>query len=69
MTTPQNTPVGKHAAPQGTGPQETRPGNGNGQGGVPLVRLVNARKRYGAVIALSDITMEVGRRRGHLRAG
>ena len=27
---------------------------------MPLVRLVNAGKRYGAVIALSDITMEVG---------
>src|SRR6266536_2730561 len=27
--------------------------------GPPLVRLVNAGKRYGAVIALSDITMEV----------
>ena len=52
MTTPQNTPVGKHAA------QDT-PQAGNG-GGVPLVRLVNAGKRYGAVIALSDITLEVG---------
>ena len=55
MTTPQNTPAGKHRA------QETPPaGQGNGNGGVPLVRLVNAGKRYGAVIALSDITMEVG---------
>jgi ABC-type sugar transport system, ATPase component len=27
---------------------------------VPLVRLVNAGKRYGAVIALHDINMEVG---------
>ena len=55
MTTPQNTPVGKHRAQEGT-----PAGNGNGNGGVPLVRLVNAGKRYGAVIALSDITMEVG---------
>ncbi len=31
----------------------------NGNGGPPLVRLVNAGKRYGAVIALHDITMEV----------
>ena len=68
MTTPQNTPVGKHAAPRA---QQTsqRAQAGHGNGGVPLVRLVNASKRYGAVIALSDITLEVGRRRGHLRAG
>ena len=52
MTTPQNTPVGKHAAPQDTAQA--------GRGGAPLVRLVNAGKRYGAVIALQDITMEVG---------
>jgi simple sugar transport system ATP-binding protein len=52
MSTPQETPTGKHHAPEpaaaGTG---TR---------VPLVRLVHAGKRYGAVIALSDINMEVG---------
>ncbi len=53
MSTPQNPPVGKHAAPQDTPPAR------NGKGGPPLVRLVNAGKRYGAVIALSDITMEV----------
>jgi simple sugar transport system ATP-binding protein len=62
MSTPQNTPAGKHHAPdtgsQDTGPKQTA--SGNGQGGVPLVRLVNASKRYGAVIALSDITLEVG---------
>ena len=55
MTTPQNTPAGKHRA------QDTpSAGQGNGKSRVPLVRLVNASKRYGAVIALSDITMEVG---------
>ena len=53
MSTPQNTPVGKHAAPKGATPAR------NGNGGPPLVRLVNAGKRYGAVIALHDITMEV----------
>ncbi len=53
MNTPQNTPVGKHAAPEGATPAR------NGNGGPPLVRLVNAGKRYGAVIALHDITMEV----------
>ncbi|MGH3175097.1 MAG: sugar ABC transporter ATP-binding protein, partial [Streptosporangiaceae bacterium] len=55
MTTPQNTPAGKHRAQEGA-----PAGQGNGHGGVPLVRLVNASKRYGAVIALSEITMEVG---------
>jgi simple sugar transport system ATP-binding protein len=49
MSTPQDAPTGKHHAPPA----------GNGRSGVPLVRLVNAGKRYGAVIALSDITMEV----------
>jgi simple sugar transport system ATP-binding protein len=39
-------------------PQETPPARA-GNGGPPLVRLVNAGKRYGAVIALHDITMEV----------
>jgi simple sugar transport system ATP-binding protein len=38
-------------------PQVTPARNGNG--GPPLVRLVNAGKRYGAVIALHDITLEV----------
>ena len=56
MSTPQETPTGKHHAPEpATAP--ARAGNGTG---APLVRLVNAGKRYGAVIALSDITMEVG---------
>ena len=50
MSTPQETPTGKHHAPPA----------GNGRSGVPLVRLVNAGKRYGAVIALHDINMEVG---------
>jgi simple sugar transport system ATP-binding protein len=41
-------------------PQDTvTPQAGNGRSGVPLVRLVNAGKRYGAVIALHDINMEV----------
>src|SRR5260370_31669258 len=35
-------------------------GGRTGNGGVPLVRLINAGKHYGAVIALSDITMAVG---------
>jgi len=49
MSTPQETPAGKHHAPEA----------GNGRSGMPLVRLVNAGKRYGAVIALHDINMEV----------
>ena len=49
MSTPQETPAGKHHAPEA----------GNGRSSVPLVRLVNAGKRYGAVIALHDINMEV----------
>ena len=53
MSTPQETPAGRHRAPQDA------PTAGNGQDGVPLVRLINAGKRYGAVIALHDITMEV----------
>ena len=53
MSTPQDTPGGKHRATQDA------PRAGNGQGGPPLVRLVNAGKRYGAVIALQDITLEV----------
>ncbi len=57
QTSPEGPPAGKHAAPR-TSQQGTPAGNG----GVPLVRLVNAGKRYGAVIALSDITMEVGAR-------
>ena len=54
MSTPQETPAGKHHAPPEV------PQAGNGRSGVPLVRLVNAGKRYGAVIALHDINMEVG---------
>ena len=50
MSTPQETPAGKHHAPPA----------GNGRSGVPLVRLVNTGKRYGAVIALQDINLEVG---------
>jgi simple sugar transport system ATP-binding protein len=52
MSTPQETPAGKHHAPEA----------GNGRSGVPLVRLINAGKRYGAVIALHDINLEVGAR-------
>jgi ABC-type sugar transport system ATPase subunit len=59
MSTPEDTPVGRHAARQTS--QEGPPAR-NGNGGVPLVRLINAGKRYGAVIALQDITMEVGAR-------
>jgi simple sugar transport system ATP-binding protein len=52
MSTPQETPTGRHHAPEpATAATGTR---------VPLVRLVNAGKRYGAVIALQDINMEVG---------
>ena len=51
-------PHAKDTAPADTPAAGTAAGNGNG--GVPLVRLVNAGKHYGAVIALSDITMEVG---------
>ena len=54
MSTPQDVPAGKHHAPPEV------PQAGNGRSGVPLVRLVNAGKRYGAVIALHDINMEVG---------
>jgi len=56
MSTPQDTPTGKHHAPEPAA-APARAGNG---AGAPLVRLVNAGKRYGAVIALHDITMEVG---------
>jgi simple sugar transport system ATP-binding protein len=59
MSTPQDSPVGKHAAPETTQTSPVVPPARNGSGGVPLVRLVNAGKRYGAVIALHDITMEV----------
>jgi simple sugar transport system ATP-binding protein len=52
MSTPQETPTGKHHAPE--------PATAATRTGAPLVRLVNAGKRYGAVIALSDINMEVG---------
>ena len=51
MSTPQETPAGRHRAGQDA------PQAGNGRSGVPLVRLVNAGKRYGAVIALHDINM------------
>ena len=54
MSTPQETPsAGRHAA-------TAQAGNGNGRSGVPLVKLTGAGKRYGAVIALHDINMEVG---------
>jgi simple sugar transport system ATP-binding protein len=64
MSTPQNTPGGsaRHAkdpAPADT-PAAGTAGRRNGNGGAPLIRLINAGKHYGAVIALSDITMEVG---------
>jgi simple sugar transport system ATP-binding protein len=56
MSTPQETPTGKHHAPEPAAPADPAAGNGTG---VALIRLVNAGKRYGAVIALQDITMEV----------
>jgi simple sugar transport system ATP-binding protein len=31
-----------------------------GRDGIPLVRLIDASKRYGSIIALQNITMEVG---------
>ena len=54
MSTPQDVPAGKHHAPQEVSQA------GNGRSSVPLVRLINAGKRYGAVIALHDINLEVG---------
>ncbi len=53
MSTPQETPTGKHHAPEPAAPAA------GSRTGAPLVRLVNAGKRYGAVIALNDINMEV----------
>ena len=53
MSTPQDVPAGKHHAPQEVPPA------GNGRSGVPLVKLIGAGKRYGAVIALHDINLEV----------
>ena len=44
MSTPHNTTAGPARA---------------GNGGPPMVRLTDVGKRYGAVIALQDITMEV----------
>jgi simple sugar transport system ATP-binding protein len=59
MSTPQDIPpAGKHHAPEPRTAASRTATAGNGTG-APLVRLVNAGKRYGAVIALSDITMEV----------
>jgi len=41
-------------------PQDTTaPPARNGRDGPPMVRLIDVGKRYGAVIALHDITMEV----------
>jgi simple sugar transport system ATP-binding protein len=56
MSTPQDVPAGKHHAPPDPSPAR------DGNGGVPLVKLINAGKRYGAVIALHDINLEVGAR-------
>jgi simple sugar transport system ATP-binding protein len=53
MSTPQDAAGGRHRATADAPPV------GNGQGGVPLVKLINAGKRYGAVIALHDINLEV----------
>jgi simple sugar transport system ATP-binding protein len=56
MSTPHESPGGRHRA------SPDAPPAGNGQNGVPLVKLINAGKRYGAVIALHDINLEVGAR-------
>ena len=56
MSTPQDTGGGRHRATADAPPA------GNGRNGVPLVKLINAGKRYGAVIALHDINLEVGAR-------
>ena len=56
MSTPQDTGGGRHRATADAPPA------GNGRAGVPLVKLINAGKRYGAVIALHDINLEVGAR-------
>ena len=48
------------STPKTSRPTSTPPPVGRRNGGVPLIRLVNAGKRYGAVNALSDVTMEVG---------
>jgi len=45
MSTPTEAPAGRHAKPPA----------------AALVKLTNVGKRYGAVIALHDINMEVGR--------
>jgi simple sugar transport system ATP-binding protein len=54
-TPPETPPAGKHHAPA----EVPQAGNGR-SGGVPLVKLIGAGKRYGAVIALHDINLEVG---------
>ena len=43
-------------------PRPNPPATAAEETGVPLVRLTNAGKRYGSIIALSGITMEVGAR-------
>jgi simple sugar transport system ATP-binding protein len=48
--------------PQSQTGQTTPPPEADKRGGAPLVRLDKAGKRYGAVIALQDITLEVGAR-------
>jgi simple sugar transport system ATP-binding protein len=48
------------STPHDTVSQNIEPGDGHSPSGAPLVRLTNAGKRYGAVIALSGITMSVG---------
>ena len=45
-----------------TTPETTPAPEAASQSGAPLVRLDKAGKRYGAVIALQDITLEVGAR-------
>ena len=54
-TQPETPAAGGHAAPKGG---TATAGDGNGSG-APLVKLTDVGKRYGAVIALQDINMEV----------
>ena len=47
-------------APPAVNVAAARSAAANGREGVPLVRLIDASKRYGSIIALQNITMEVG---------
>ena len=47
-------------APPAVNVSAARSAAAGGRDGVPLIRLVDASKRYGSIIALQNITMEVG---------